>query len=345
MKVLFLTRRFYPEIGGVERHVLEVGKRLVKKGYRVVVIAENPQKTHSDTKQLSSKSAKMAGNVEGVEIHRIDAGKDDWFKKFRIWKELWGLAKLISDADIVHCHDVFFWYLPFRFLFPKKKVYTTFHGYEGYPIRNRRVIVRKISEKLSWGNICIGRFIEKYYKTEANFVLYGGVDIPKTIIQYTNKLSGVFIGRLSVTMGIKTYLKVFEILSEKGFRFSIVGDGEYRNKIDKKFKVGGFKEDTSEYFQRNHFAFVSGYLSILEAMANKRLVISVYENPLRKDYLEMTPFADFIVIENDSGKIADKIQYFLDNPKEEDKIVSKAFEWVKTQTWDNVVKAYLDLWS
>ena len=108
MTIVFLARRFYPEIGGVEKHVLEIGKRMVKKGHKVVVISEISQKTHSDGKQSSLESAKIAGEVDGIKIYRIDGGKNDWFKKFRVWRQLWKLRKFILESDIVHCHDVFF---------------------------------------------------------------------------------------------------------------------------------------------------------------------------------------------------------------------------------------------
>ena len=41
MKIVFLCRLFYPHIGGVETHVLEVGKRLIKKGHRVTIVTED----------------------------------------------------------------------------------------------------------------------------------------------------------------------------------------------------------------------------------------------------------------------------------------------------------------
>ncbi|HEX8932546.1 MAG TPA: glycosyltransferase, partial [Patescibacteria group bacterium] len=40
MKILFLARRFYPDIGGVEKHVLEISKRLAAIGHEVTVVAE-----------------------------------------------------------------------------------------------------------------------------------------------------------------------------------------------------------------------------------------------------------------------------------------------------------------
>ena len=43
--ILFLTRSFYPNIGGVEKHVLELSKELIKRGYRITVITEKTQKS------------------------------------------------------------------------------------------------------------------------------------------------------------------------------------------------------------------------------------------------------------------------------------------------------------
>ena len=40
MTILFFCQTFYPHIGGVEKHVLEVSKLLVKKGHLVTVLTE-----------------------------------------------------------------------------------------------------------------------------------------------------------------------------------------------------------------------------------------------------------------------------------------------------------------
>lgn len=165
MTILFFTSRFYPEIGGVEKHALEVAKELVKRGQRVIVISEN----HGGLKEKE--------NHGEIEIYRIKINTSEKLKKFIIWGWLYKNRELIKKADIIHCHDVFYWYLPFRFLYPQKAVFTTFHGYEThFPPSKRAILIRKISEKLSWGNICIGDFIKKWYGTKPDFVTYGGVN-------------------------------------------------------------------------------------------------------------------------------------------------------------------------
>src|SRR3989304_6221914 len=117
---------------------------MLKIAQKILVITEKPYSNnyHSD---LSNDN--LEGEIFGIKIYRINVGKDYWFKKFRIWKEFFKNINLFFSADIVHCHDVFFWYLPFRFIFPFKKIYTTFHGYEGYPLTSKDILVHKISEK------------------------------------------------------------------------------------------------------------------------------------------------------------------------------------------------------
>ena len=130
---------------------------------------------------------KSSSDTEKVIVYRLPEVKKNRLKKFIIWQWLLKNIKIIQEADIVHCHDVFYWYLPFRFLYFRKPVFTTFHGYEKYPVPFKNIVIRKISEKLSWGNICVGMFIEKWYGTKATFISYGGVDSkiknPKSIRQ------------------------------------------------------------------------------------------------------------------------------------------------------------------
>ncbi len=336
MKILFLSRLFSPHIGGVEKHVMEISEILIKHGHTVTVITERYEK-----------KLKKTETVKGISIHRIDTGKENRDKKLRIWKEMLRLKNLIEESDVIHCHDVFFWYLPFRFLYPKKPVYTTFHGYESYPIKKNAIRMRKISEKLSWGNICIGDFIPKWYGTKPTMVSYGATEIFRDTKVPFKKESAVFIGRLDEQTGVLTYAKAVEWLRKKHpkFALTIVGDGKDRKKLEKNFTVLGFQNDPERYFSKFHFAFVSRYLSILEALAAKKLIFAVYDNPVKEDYLKLSPFAKWIIIENDPQKLADQISFYLTHPQEEGKLIEKGYEWVKNQTWEEMVKLYERLWN
>ncbi len=342
MKILFLCRLFYPHIGGVEKHVMEVSKILIKKRHEVTVFTE------------ALKGTKSFEEVNGIQVYRILAGKEDKFKKIRIWKEMSRLQSIIKDADVVHCHDVFFWYLPFRLLYPNKPVFTTFHGYESYPISQKAIKVRKFTERLSWGNICIGDFIPKWYGTHATIVSYGGTDSKSLDSRFrendegrVKKDSAVFIGRLDEQTGALTYAEAVDLVKKKypQFAFVFVGDGSDRQKIEKRFKVLGFQKDPEKYFEKYHFAFVSRYLSILEAFAAKKLVFAGYDNPVKEDYLKLAPFAKWIVIEKTPEKLAERVAYFIKHPEEEKKMIEKGYEWVRRQSWDEMVTRYLTLWK
>ena len=344
MNILFFSRLFYPHIGGVEKHVLEISRLLIKKGHKVSIVCES----HDSGLALTEKK-------DDIKIYRISVGQNNWFRKLRIWREIWKLRNLIKTSNIVHCHDVFFWYLPFRFIYLTKNVFTTFHGYENYPLKSKEILMHKIAEILSVGNICIGHFMKKWYKTKPNFVSYGGANI----VQSENRPasprgekaksenSAVFIGRLDEQTGILTYVKAVEIIRKKipSFDFLVIGDGKHKNKIDKKIKILKPQDQATKYFKNYNFAFVSRYLSILEAMAAKRLVFAVYDNPLKEDYLRLAPFSKYITISNSSSELVSKIYSYLHNLNGKEKIIDDAYNWVAKQTWEKVTNDYLKLWK
>ena len=378
MKILFLTRRFYPEVGGVEKHVLEISKRFVKRGHEVKIITElGPNNQHSkkndyqsigqsDTQSINSKQPVKSIQSEHfelgpVKVFRFKFGKDNWFKKFRIWATLFRNLNLITDADVVHCHDVFFWYLPFRFLFPGKKVFTTFHGYETYPLKFKNILIRKFSELLSYGTICVGDFMKKWYFAKPDFVIYGGVNkikssklppkadqpLAEKIKSFNKNNSALFIGRLDEQTNIREYCSAVSKIKKKipHFKFEIAGDGKFRSHAARFGKVLGFIKNPEDNFAEYRFAFVSRYLSILEAMAAKKLVFAMYDNPIKEDYLRMTPFASSIIITDSPEDLADKINFYLKNSEEEQKAIKKSYSWVKDKSWEEVVNIYQKLWS
>lgn len=355
MKILFLTRRFWPEIGGVEKHCLEVSKKLIDRGHCVTVVTEAGANLKFEILNFKSIS-----KYQNIKINRITITLGEKLKKFQIWKWMWNNRYLIKEADIIHCHDVFFWYLPFRFIFPKKKVYITFHGYEGNkPPDRRKIFMHRLAGWLTDGNITIGEFHQKWYGVKPDYVSYGGVNINKGKEGNRENKGGndydfCFVGRLSVDTGIMIYLKTLKILKDKGKDFSLVvcGGGPeeqegkdfcIKNNINAKFL--GFVRNPEEYIKISKYIFVSGYLGILEAMIAKKLVFSVFSNNMKEDYLKMTPYKDWIVIEKDPEILADKIGYYINHAKERNGMIAKGYNWAKEQSWEKVTEIYMKLWS
>lgn len=157
MKLLFLTRLYLPHVGGVERHVEGICRILSRK-HQIKIITEKYDDSLKDYEKIA-----------GIEVYRMKASG-----KIAIWKWMHKNRHLLNWADVIHGHDVYFWIIPFRLRHPNKKTFVTFHGWEGkYPIPVKNIIMRKLSEILAKGNICVGDFIFKWYKTKPDLVTYG----------------------------------------------------------------------------------------------------------------------------------------------------------------------------
>jgi len=349
MTILFFTRLFYPHIGGVERHVYEVSRELVARGHKVTIVTEKFDEDSAEQQEF-----------EGMEVYRIPVGKNEWIKKFVIWRWLFVHRKLMKQANVIHCNDVFFWYLPFRFFYLTKKIFITFHGYEGNDIPNKRsVLMHKIAEKFSLGNICIGEFLRKWYNTKPNFISYGGVNplgerIGYKKIEPRQKISFVFVGRLERETGIMVYLRAMQVVQARGFAVNLIilGDGSKRNEAERfcqknklSAKFTGFVTDMDRYIFAAHFVFTSRYLGIIEALSRKKFVFAVYNNEIKKDYLYMTPFVDFFSITKDDNALSEEIVFHIQNQHVAFEKTKKGFLWAEKQTWERLTDTYLQLWT
>ncbi len=365
MKILFLTRRFYPDVGGVEKHIYKISERLIAKGHQVVVVSEKALRTtqagnlnyhsglSSDSEAIISKRPVKSIRFDTFDSKKIGSislktEKNEKTKKFKIWSQLWDIKGLIQEADVVHCHDVFYWYLPFRFIFPFKKVFTTFHGYETYPLPKKNIILHKLWEKLSNGNIVVGKFIQKWYGTHPDYIIYGASDsIVLKKAEKPLKNSAYFVGRLDEQTNILDYVNATEIIKNKSkdFKLIIAGDGKYKGLAKRQGKILGFINNPEKYFGKYRYAFISRYLAMIEAMLAKKLIFAIYDNPIKGDYLKLSPFAKLSVVVSSPEELAEKVLYFMKNPKKEKEIVEKAYAWAKDQTWEKVVNTYLKLWQ
>lgn len=334
-KILFLTRLYHPHIGGVEKHVEEVSWRLSRKGVNLIIITEQ-----FDTRLPQHEF------YNRVEIYRIPVSKNLFLKKFFIWRWMFLHLGLLLGPDIIHVHDVFFWIMPFRpFLF-FKKIYITFHGYEGYPVKIRWRILRKASEMLANGSICVGDFMVKWYFARPTSVIYGGV---KLINQTTtvNSQSAVFFGRLDDQTGISQYLEAYKLIKKKysKFRLTIIGEGKFCTKIPDNVAILPFDPDIEKHISGHRFIFVSRYLSMLEALVQKREVVAIYDNPIKKDYLLMSPFKEYVYIGKNPKDIADFVIKSMKSKDRNKKMIEAGCLWAKKQTWEKIATAYLSLWK
>lgn len=335
-KILFATRLYHPHIGGVEKHVNKITRELLLKKKQVTIVTE-----------LYDTQLKQKEQFQKHLIYRIPTGGGIFLKKFYIWVWFIRNISLIKDADIIHMHDVAYWLLPFKIVFPRKRFYVTFHGYEDYPIRKKWIVQRKIVENLVNGSICIGEFMRKWYHANPTKVIYGGVDIPQNIKANEIKIDSVFFGRFEQQTNVLEYAKAAKDL--KGimpkFKALFIGDGPLLKKIKGNFVIEPPNPNIEKVISGSRYVFVSRYLSMFEALSRKKLIFAYYDNPIKKDYLLKSPFREFIITVNSKKKLTDRVLYFKKNPHEEKALVEKGFNWVKDYTWRRVAEEYLDLWK
>jgi len=308
-----LSRLFYPHIGGVEKHVYEICKRLKAKGEKVTVI----------TKKYN-KALRNEETIDGIKVIRFSYPEIKYLGLFYIWFWFIKNRKIFKKVDVVHCHDVFIWYLPLRIAYPKKPVYTTIHGWEGkYPISTINIYLKRLSAKLSWGVICVGKYIKKYYGIKTDFVTYGGVrglNIRVKLKKEKNRI--VYLGRLKMDTGLLQFLKILKTnkTSEK-YKVDFCGDGPMRKECEKYGKVHGLT-NPHLFLKESEICFASGYLSAFEALIFKCRLWVGWDNSLKQDYWMMSPFSKWI----DSEKC------------------QEASSWAEYYSWNRVLDTYLKLW-
>lgn len=240
MNILFISHHKYPHIGGVEKHVKEITEILVKDGHFVKIVSEE------DIKQPKIK----------------------FFGLIYIWFWFFKNIFLIKKSDVVHIHDVFVWFLPFRFLFPFKKVFVTFHGWEGkYPIPMYNIINKKIANKLTNGSIAVGKYIEKYYGIKANYIIHGAVKTVNNTRNNKTKNSIVWLGRKDIDTG---YLEFQRWLTKQ------------KNKYTVKYITN--EPNPEKHLKTAEYCAPSGYLSYLEAKNFGCKILLFPNNQLKKDY-------------------------------------------------------------
>jgi glycosyltransferase involved in cell wall biosynthesis len=254
MKIVFISKYVLPHVGGVEKHIDKVSQHLKDLGHSVTFIS---------SAEIKYPQIKILGLLYIWY----------WFVKNR---------NIILQHDVVHVHDVFIWYLPLRILYPKIKVYTTFHGWEGkYPIPIINILQKRLAWKLSTGSISVGEYINKWYGVKPDQVIYGAVDkinknrfkkIPKSI---------AYVGRLQEDTGLLKCLVWFSRL-DYGYKIIFVGDGPLGIECQKYGQVVGFS-DPSPYLKKAETCVAGGYLSYLEAKNNGCKIVTFADNPLKVD--------------------------------------------------------------
>ena len=355
--VLMISPAFRPRIGGVERHVERVSERLAARGYPVTVL------TPAHAANLPA--LERIGEVNVVRFAPIRLPLSTRARRALI------TFRCVRAADVVHCHDIntfeeYYW--ANRHVLPRRDAFATFHGFGRFPVPPDVPLRQRLVAKRTRGNICIGDFIAKWYGVTPTFVSYGGVDqhIADCGPLSGPRLSGlriadsedqtpdtVFVGRLALDTGVQVYVDALDVLKTKhalDLSLHVLGDGPLRAELERRaterglrVTFHGFDPEVLPWVAGARVAFVSGYLGMLEAMALGKPVYAAYTHELKRDYLEMSPFAQFTTIVGSAADLAEALAAaWPPDPDSDAVIAARAF--ARQQTWDRVADTYLALY-
>ena len=337
-KLLFLCKYFWPHIGGVETHVLQVSTELMKRGYEITIFTEQ----HDSSLPLFDEKS-------GIRVFRIP--QESLQNKWTVWKWMFLHLPVLISSDIIHAHDVMWWYWPFRFVLLQQRAYTTFHGYEGtHEPRLGAILSRKLSEFLSHKTICIGDWMRKWYHTNPYAVNYGAASCSPASLFQVRPNSIVFIGRLSEDTGILAYIRAVQQLKGK-FTLDIFGQGPLKKEVlgiiyNSPFIT--YQEETSypeKELARHRYAFVSRYLTMIEAQQIGRLVFAQWNTAIKRDYLRSFPTANCIHAFHDPKDLVKTLEDVQKNLGKEKRFIRKAQSWALLQRWSKVADMYEDVWK
>ncbi len=283
MKIVQVCPRYYPYIGGIEKHVKEVSERLVQKGFDVEVFTTDP-----------SGSLPPEDVINGVRVRRFKSFAPAEIGYFS--NSLYHTLRRVK-CDIIHAHG----YRALPMLLAalaknsnKAKFVVTTHlgfskvGRSVYPIYNSlfgRFILSK-ADKIVIVSQAELEEIPLLRKYENKVVLIPiGIDTSK-IEEYfyrdktSDTLNLLYVGRIEKKKGLDELIKIMTMLQNEPIRLTIVGEGPYASKIlpivhkmqNIEFKGKVSEHELYELYANSHVfillsEFESHSVSLTEAMA------------------------------------------------------------------------------
>lgn len=350
MRIAFIGQKGIPAIyGGVEKHVEELGARLVKKGYKIFAYTGINYNNFN-------------GYYRGMKIIPVPSIPQKHMEM--ISRTFFSLLYLLNkEIDIVHIHSIDPAILSF---IPrlKSKVVVTSHG-QAYRREKWGLITKEISKLAERAytvfpnkRISVSKTLKKYYEEKYNCdVIYIPNGVNVKVINSTCAIEKLglskngyilFVGRILPTKGCNFLIEAFKkIKTDK--KLVIVGGSSYTDNYVERLKRAAnqntiflgyrYGKELEELYANTYCCVVPSEIeglaiTLLEAMSYGKCVIY-------SDIPENTEAARDVGIpfqNRDIDDLANKIRFVLENPSHCEKLGEKARERVKREyNWDKIV--------
>jgi len=266
MKIAFIGQKGIPaKWGGIETHVEELSKRLVKRGHKVTVYVRNwytpMAKTEYKGVELRHTSCMNTKYLDAV-THAFSSS----------------ISSIFNSYDIIHYQAIgptLLSWIPKIF---RKKVVATVHRFDyesgkwGYLAKKALKISEKFALSIPIQTIVVAKYQEKIYRDKGYNPIYipNGVNIPKpkevNIIKREYNLKGkdyiLYMGRLVPEKRCDWLIKAFSSLNNSNFS-------------DLKLVIAGGSSSSDDYVKK---------LKRI-SMGNKKILFTGYVSGLKKEEL------------------------------------------------------------
>lgn len=285
MKILHITRQFYPAIGGIETMVLELCRALLGMGHDVHIVTLDRLWGHKE-------KLKSEETLEGIFIHRIP------FIGNRRYAIAPKVLEYIYLADLVHLHssDFFLDFLALTKVWHKKPLILSSHGFffhTAFLQQLKRIYFHSVTRsavKNVDGIICNSNQDEQVIRqitTPAKIhIIPNGISVPDNLPLSKDSNLILSVGRLFVNKRFDRLITVFAKVSQNLSQLKLVIIGEDQGEgakliglihslgLQEKVLLLGKVDETQkwDWLSRARFwALASEYesfgISVVEAMA------------------------------------------------------------------------------
>lgn len=355
MKILMLSSYFPPSVGGIETHVYELSKELVKQGHQVTVIARN--ETEYCTKHV-------AENVEGINVlwlsnyeqegtpanSKIVNSPKYWMPVIKAWYTGIKLA-LQQDFDVVHAHSV----VPIAMigavvaLLKRKPLVVTVHesqflyGMENkyyrfiarHTLRRAKDIIAVSKELYMSASVITSRNDVKYIPNGVDVCKFTPHFVPITQRKFPMNRKIVLCARRldAEKNGVKYLLKAIPLVLKEYAQvlFVFVGNGLSQVQINRQLRnckehiklVGSVpNKDMPAYYNEAHIVVLPSLyeatsIAGLEAMACGKILVGTNVGGIPE-----------LIAENDTG--------FLCEPKNPKSLATALIKALNTDTYSGI---------
>jgi glycosyltransferase involved in cell wall biosynthesis/GT2 family glycosyltransferase len=251
LRVLLVTARYFPYIGGVETHVHEVGRRLASNGVNITLLTTMP---YSLSTPLPKEEV-----VEGMRIIRVRAWPRE--RDYYFAPEMYSIIKQ-GDWDLVHCQGFHTLVAPLTMLAAwraKIPYVVTFHsGGDSSLLRKAlrgvqrmalRPLLAKAERLIGPSKWEIEFFRERLHLPSSQFMVIpnGANHLPQLIPSEQGTKDGtliVAVGRLEWYKGHQRVIAALPKVQEQvpDVRLRIVGVGPYESALQKMARELGVAE-------------------------------------------------------------------------------------------------------